>query len=61
MGPSADQVIRQAVTEKRLLGFTDGGKLRIAEPHDYGVQKGNLRLLSYQVSGQRSVGNLLVA
>lgn len=30
------------------------GKSRIVEPHDYGVHKGTVKLLSYQVAGASS-------
>jgi len=53
-----DHFIRQAIREKRLLHFTYTGKIRIAEPHDYGVQGGKVRLLSYQVGGESNSGRL---
>ncbi len=53
-----DRLIRQAIREKRLLRFTYVGKVRIAEPHDYGVQSGKVRLLSYQVGGESNSGKL---
>ena len=34
------------------------GKPRIAEPHDYGVQKGLVRLFCYQIGGQSTSGSL---
>src|SRR5437016_3071189 len=40
-----DKLLRNAITEKRLIRFTYDGKLRIAEPHDYGKQNGRVRLL----------------
>jgi hypothetical protein len=49
-----DQLIRNAITEKHLLRFTYKGQERIAEPHDYGIQKGIVRLFCYQVGGQSS-------
>jgi hypothetical protein len=56
--PDLHQEILRAIREKRLIGFFYGGKERIAEPHDYGIQKGSVRLLSYQVGGQSNSGRL---
>jgi predicted DNA-binding transcriptional regulator YafY len=41
-----------AIENKRLIRFKYQGKERIVEPHDYGIQKGVARLLSWQVGGQ---------
>ncbi len=49
-----DQLIRKAIIEKHLLRFTYKGQERIAEPHDYGIQNGIVRLFCYQVGGQSS-------
>jgi hypothetical protein len=43
-----DHRLRFAIANKRLIQFTYHGKLRVAEPHDYGIQKGTTRLLVYQ-------------
>jgi predicted DNA-binding transcriptional regulator YafY len=43
-----------AIRNKRLVRFRYKDKERIVEPHDYGVQKGIARLLSWQVGGQSS-------
>jgi predicted DNA-binding transcriptional regulator YafY len=53
-----DRLIRQAIREKRLLRFLYAGKERIVEPHDYGVQNGKVRLLSYQIGGESNSGTL---
>ena len=53
-----DSLIRQAIREKRLLRFLYTNKVRVVEPHDYGVQKGKLRLLSYQIGGESNTGAL---
>ena len=53
-----DRLIRQAIGEKRLLHFFYAGKTRLVEPHDYGVQNGKVRLLSYQVGGESNTGKL---
>ncbi|HEY1799691.1 MAG TPA: hypothetical protein VGG46_02055 [Terriglobales bacterium] len=53
-----DRLIRQAIREKRLMRFIYTGKVRVVEPHDYGVQNGKLRLLSYQIGGESNSGAL---
>jgi hypothetical protein len=49
-----DGVIRTAIQEKRLVKVTYLGKVRIIEAHDYGVHKGTVKLLSYQIAGASS-------
>ena len=52
-----DAQIRFAIEHKRLLRLVYLGKGRVVEPHDYGVQKGQTKLLVYQlyeVAGSRS-------
>jgi WYL domain len=44
----ADRQIRFAIANRRLIRFTYGSASRLAEPHDYGVQRGVVRLLVYQ-------------
>jgi WYL domain len=51
-------LLLRAIKEKRLIRFVYQDKKRIAEPHDYGVQKGSVRLLSYQIGGESSSGKL---
>ena len=46
-----DQTIRTAIAEKRLIRFQYKGKERICEPHDYGIQKGIVRLHCWQIAG----------
>ena len=43
-----------AIQNKRLIRFKYKNKERIVEPHDYGIQRGITRLLSWQVGGQSS-------
>ncbi len=43
-----------AIQNKRLIRFRYKNKERIVEPHDYGIQRGITRLLSWQVGGQSS-------
>ena len=47
-------MIRSAISRKRLLRVCYAGRVREAEPHDYGVQKGVERLLVYQLRGTAS-------
>jgi hypothetical protein len=48
------QVILTAIHERLLLRFSLDGKDRVAEPHDYGIKAGVVRLLVYQISGASS-------
>lgn len=50
--------LQDAIAQKRLVRFFYGNKERIAEPHDYGIQKGQPTLLIYQIRGQSTAGNL---
>ena len=52
--PNIDQLLRTAITETRLIRLHYLNRERIVEPHDYGIQKGVARLLSWQVGGQSS-------
>jgi hypothetical protein len=55
---SIDELIRAAITQRRQIRFCYGGTERIAEPHDYGIQKGKTRLLAYQTGGRSNSGPL---
>src|SRR5262249_36527200 len=51
-----DALVR-AIAEKRLVAFVYRvGRLRIVEPHDYGVRNGAEALLGYQISGESRSG-----
>jgi hypothetical protein len=52
-----DTQIRAAIDQKRLVELVYGNKRRILEPHDYGIHKGRVKLLGYQVGGS-STGRL---
>jgi len=52
--PSIDELLRTAIEQKRLIRVTYKDKSRIVEPHDYGVHKGCIKLLGYQVGGSSS-------
>jgi hypothetical protein len=47
-----DEVIRAAILGRRLVQFDYKGVTKVAEPHDYGVLGGRVRLLVYQTRGQ---------
>src|SRR5579859_7844762 len=47
-----DDLLRAAIENKRLIRFEYKGNERVAEPHDYGVQNGTIRLLCWQVGGK---------
>jgi hypothetical protein len=47
-----------AINNRHQISFMYQGKLRIAEPHDYGIQNERERLLTYQVGGRSSSGRL---
>lgn len=52
-----DQLLREAIKTQHLIRFQYKNQERIAEPHDYGIQNGIVRLFRYQVGG-RSSGKL---
>lgn len=52
--PELDQRLSKAIRTKHLLRFSYKDQERIVEPHDYGIQNGVARLLSWQVGGQSS-------
>lgn len=45
---SMDEQLRFAIANARLIEFSYHGVRRVAEPHDYGIQKGTAKLLVYQ-------------
>lgn len=51
MDAGADALIRAAIAQARLVQLQYLGKKRIVEPHDYGIHKGIVKLLAYQVGG----------
>ena len=53
-----DELIRKAISQKRLLRFSYGGRVRVAEPHVYGTISGRKQLLTYQIAGESSSGDL---
>jgi hypothetical protein len=53
---ATDQLLRAAIAQKRLVAFLLDGCERVAEPHDYGVMNGSIRLFFYQVGGTSRSG-----
>ena len=49
-----DELLRTAIQNRRMVRLRYENRERILEPHDYGVQKGCVRLLGYQVGGSSS-------
>jgi len=43
-----DMQLRFAIANRRLLRFTYDGAVRVVEPHDYGVRKGETKVLAFQ-------------
>ena len=44
-----DRQLRFAIAHKRLIEVRYDGRLRVAEPHDYGLKNGNPKVLVYQL------------
>ena len=59
MSEEIDQLVRQAIAEKRLVTFSLDGCDRLAEPHDFGLIDGTRRLFFYQVGGASRSGRPL--
>ena len=53
-----DAMIREAISEKKLLVFDYDGFHRIVELHVYGRKDDRNEILAYQVRGQSSTGEL---
>jgi hypothetical protein len=51
---SLDERIRRAIAEKHLVEIRYKSAPRLAEPHDYGVIDGTVRLLVFQLRGPDS-------
>ena len=51
-----DHQLRFAIARKRLIELQYDGRLRVVEPHDYGVKNGSPKILVYQLraSGPQS-------
>ncbi len=53
-----DEMIRWGITEKKLLELDYDGYHRIIEPHVYGRKNDQNEILTYQLRGQSSSGEL---
>jgi predicted DNA-binding transcriptional regulator YafY len=53
-----EQLIQQAIEGNKLIEFSYGGHLRLAEPHVLGVNDGITQVLAYQVGGSSSTGGI---
>lgn len=51
---SLDRLLREAIQTRHLIRFRYKNQERIAEPYDYGVQNGMVRLFCYQIAGRSS-------
>src|SRR6185437_11292751 len=51
-------LLLKAIKHRKVVTFVYHGKLRVAEPHDYGIQNGVERLLCFQVGGDSNSGRL---
>jgi hypothetical protein len=51
-----DERLHFGIARKRLLGVVYQGRLRVAEPHDYGLMNGKPRLLVYQLHAEKADG-----
>ena len=53
-----DEMIREAMSERRLMSFDYDSYHRIVEPHVYGRKSDQNGMLVFQTGGQSSTGNL---
>lgn len=49
--PRVNPLLWRAIEETRLIRLRYKDRERIIEPHDYGVRKGVVKVLAYQVAG----------
>ena len=54
---SVEAQIRLAIANKRVVEVGYQGRVRVAEPHDFGRHKGIDRLLVYQLGSASSIGS----
>jgi hypothetical protein len=54
---SIGEQVRFAIACRRLVQLTYDGRVRVLEPHDYGIHKSAPRLLAYQVRGGSAHAN----
>jgi hypothetical protein len=53
-----EELITQAINQKKFIQFIYQGRLRVAEPHVLGVTNSIKQVLCYQTGGHSSRGNL---
>lgn len=53
---NVDKLLRTAIAERRVITFILNERMRLAEPHDYGLIDGEPRLFFYQVGGESRSG-----
>jgi hypothetical protein len=53
-----DRLLRRAIAERRVVRLHAGARVRIAEPHDYGIRNGVAQLLAFQLAGDSASGRL---
>jgi hypothetical protein len=53
-----NQVIKQAITSKKLVEFMYNGHIRVIEPHVLGINGGITQFLGFQISGSSGSGGL---
>jgi hypothetical protein len=53
-----DRQLRFAIAQKRLIELDIDGRIRIGEPHDYGIFRSKPMLLFYQTRGFSASGGL---
>lgn len=46
-----NQLLWQAIEQRRMIRFLYHGKERIVEPHDHGIRNGSVQLLGRQTAG----------
>ena len=51
---NTDELLRAAIQQKRLIQLIYKERRRVVEPHDYGIHRGVVKLLGYQVGGSSS-------
>jgi hypothetical protein len=51
---NVDSLLSMAIGQRRLLRLRYKNRVRIVEPHDYGIHNGVPKLLGYQVGGSSS-------
>jgi DNA invertase Pin-like site-specific DNA recombinase len=52
--PNINPLLWKAIEEARLIRLRYKDRLRVVEPHDYGIHNGTVKLFAYQVGGSSS-------